>query len=111
MIATPKPRGYQLHAPDSPDAEALLAERGLTRPDLDRAIAELPRTEGIAIRSIVGINDDGIFGTRRAGWRPDLPDACAEPFIPVLWLQVLELLGRVPEGSTARFREDGTLPD
>jgi hypothetical protein len=29
----------------------------------------------------------------------------------VLWLQVLELLGRVPKGSTARFREDGTLPD
>jgi hypothetical protein len=44
-------------------------------------------------------------------WRPDLPEACAEPFIPVLWLQILELLGRVPEGSTARFRADGTLPD
>jgi hypothetical protein len=29
----------------------------------------------------------------------------------VLWLQVLELLGRVPEGSTARFFEDGTLPE
>ncbi len=63
------------------------------------------------IRTIVGINDDGVFGSRREGWRPDLPDACAEPFIPVLWLQVLELLGRVPKGSTARFREDGTLPD
>jgi hypothetical protein len=47
----------------------------------------------------------------KEGWRPDLPDACAEPFIPVLWLQVLELLGRVPTGSTARFRADGTLPD
>jgi len=52
-----------------------------------------------------------VFGSRREGWRPDLPDACAEPFIPLLWLQVLELLGRVPKGSTARFREDGTLPD
>ena len=52
-----------------------------------------------------------MFGSRREGWQPDLPDACAEPFIPVLWLQVLELLGRVPKGSTARFREDGTLPD
>jgi hypothetical protein len=29
----------------------------------------------------------------------------------VLWLQVLELLARVPHGSTARFLEDGTLPD
>jgi hypothetical protein len=46
------------------------------------------------------------------GW-PDrhVPDACAEPFIPVLWLQVLELLGRVPKRSTARFLADGNLPD
>ena len=104
IIEDSRQPGYQLHPPDSPEAEALLAERGLTRADLDRALAELARTEGIQIRTIVGINDDGVFGSRREGWRPDLPDACAEPFIPVLWLQVLELLGRVPEGSTARFR-------
>jgi hypothetical protein len=103
--------GYRLYAPDSAEAEALLSERGLTRADLDHAITELERSEGIAIRTIVGINDDGVFGSGREGWHVDLPDACAEPFIPVLWLQVLELLGRVPEGSTARFLEDGTLPE
>ena len=111
IIERSRRRGYQLHAPDSPEADALLIERGLTRPDLNHALAELERTEGIQIRTIVGINDDGVFGSRRQGWRPDLPDAHAEPFIPVLWLQVLELLGRVPKGSTERFREDGTLPD
>ena len=111
IIERPKRRGYQLHAPDSPEAEALLSERGLTRADLDCALAELERTEGIQIRAIVGINDDGVFGSRREGWKPDLPDACAEPFVPVLWLQVLELLGRVPRGSTARFLDNGTLPD
>jgi hypothetical protein len=111
MTGIPRRRGYQLHPPDSPEAEALLTERGLTRADLDRALAELARTEGIQVRSIVGINDDGVFGSRREGWHPDLPEACAEPFIPVLWLQVLELLGRVPKGSTARFRADGTLPE
>jgi hypothetical protein len=110
MIELPKRRGYQLHAPYSPEAQALLVAHGLTRADLDRALAELARTKSIQIQSIVGINDDGVFGSRREGWRPDLPDACAEPFIPVLWLQVLELLGRVPEGSTARFLQDGTLP-
>jgi hypothetical protein len=110
IIERRRRRGYQLHAPDSPEAEALLAERGLTRPDLDHALAQLARTEDIVIRTIAGINDDGVFGTRLAGWAPDLPDAHAEPFIPLLWLQVLELLGRVPEGSTARFLEDGTLP-
>ena len=111
MTGTPTRRGYQLHAHGSHEAEALLIERGLTRADLDHALAQLERTEGIAIRTIVGINDDGVFGARREGWRPDLPDACAEPFIPLLWLQILELLGRVPKGSIARFREDGTLPD
>jgi hypothetical protein len=110
MIETPMRRGYQLHAPHSPAAEVLLIERGLNRADLDHAIAELARTKGISIRSIVGINDDAVFGSHRVGWRPDLPDACAQPFIPLLWLQVLELLGRVPRGSTARFLENGTLP-
>jgi hypothetical protein len=110
IIERPRRRGYQLHAPDSSEAEALLTERGLTRPDLDHALAELARTQGIQIRTIVGINDDGVFGSRREGWHPNLPDACGEPFIPVLWLQVLELLGRVPKGSTARFIQDGTLP-
>jgi hypothetical protein len=110
MIEVPMRLGYQLHAPDSFAADVLLTERGLTRADLGRALAELDRIQGIAIRTIVGINDDGVFGSSRKGWRADLPNACAEPFVPVLWLQVLELLGRVPEGTTARFLEDGTLP-
>ena len=101
----------KLYAPDSAEAAALLFERGLTRADLQHAIAELARSEGITIRTIVGMNDDGVFGSRREGWTPEQPDACAEPFIPVLWLQVLELLGRVPQGSTARFIKDGTVPD
>jgi hypothetical protein len=111
IIERPRRRGYQLHAEGSPEAEALLIERGRTRPDLDHVLAELARTEGIQIRTIVGINVDGVFGSRREGWRPDLPDAHAQPSIPVLWLQVLELLGRVPKGSTARFMQNGTLPD
>jgi hypothetical protein len=104
-------RGYRLHAPDSPEAEALLTERGLSPADLDLALAELERTEGTTVRSIVGINEDGVFGASRERWHPDLPDAAHQPFIPLLWIRVLELLGRVPKGSTAKFLEDGTLPD
>ena len=111
MLLQPRPGRYRLHGLDSPEAEAVLAEVGVTRADLDRALAKLERSEGIPIRSIVGINHDGVFGSTREGWRSDLPDACREPFIPLLWLKVLELLGRVPEGSTARFLQDGTLPD
>jgi hypothetical protein len=111
MIGKPRPGRYRLHGLDSPEAGAVLAEQGLTRADLEGALAELERTEGIRVRSIIGINHDGVFGSRREGWRPDLPDACKEPFVPLLWLKVMELLGRVPQGSTARFIEDGTLPD
>jgi hypothetical protein len=105
-----KRRGYRLYSPDSPEAGALLAEQGLRPADLDSALARLERTEGSTVRTIVGINEDGVFGTSRADWRPDLPDALQEPFIPLLWLKVHELLGRVPAGSTARFVQDGTLP-
>jgi hypothetical protein len=106
-----KQPGYRLYAADSAEAEAVLAEVGVTRADLDCALAALERSQGIRVRSIVGINHDALFGSTREGWHPDLPDACKEPFVPLLWLKILELLGRVPEGSTARFLADGTLPD
>jgi hypothetical protein len=105
-----KQPGYRLYAPDSPEARALLAEQGLGPADLEQAFAHLETTEGTTLRTIVGINEDGVFGVTRAGCRPDLPDACREPFVPLLWLKVHELLGRVPAGSTARFMRDGTLP-
>jgi hypothetical protein len=111
MILEPRPGRYRLHRLDSPEAEALLVEASVSRADLDRALATLERREGTRIRSIVGINHDGVFGSTREGWHPDLPDACKEPFVPLLWLKILELLGRVPDGSTARFLADGTLPD
>jgi hypothetical protein len=111
MNLEPRPGRYRLYSLDSPEAEAVLAEVGVIRTDLDRALTTLERREGVRIRTIVGINHDGVFGSTREGWHPDLPDACKEPFVPLLWLKVLELLGRVPEGSTARFLEDGTLPD
>jgi hypothetical protein len=110
MILAPRPGRYRLHRLDSPEADAVLIDVGVTRADLDRALAELERSEG-RVRSIVGINHDAVFGSTRAGWHPDLPDACREPFIPLLWLKILELLGRVPAGSTARFLNEGTLPD
>jgi hypothetical protein len=105
-----KQPGYRLHAPDSPEARALLAEQGLGPADLERALACLERAEGTTVRTIVGINEDGVFGVSRACWRPELPDALRDPFIPILWLKVHELLGRVPEGSTAWFIKSGTLP-
>jgi hypothetical protein len=111
MILKPRPGRYRLHPLDSPEAEAVLTEVGVTPAELERVLATLELTEGVPVRTIVGINEDGVFGSRREGWHPNLPDACKEPFVPLLWVKVHELLGRVPEGSTARFLQDGTLPD
>jgi hypothetical protein len=111
MQLGPRPGRYRLHRLDSREGEAVLAEQGLTRADLDAALAALESSEGVRIRSIVGINHDAIFGSGVDGWHPDLPDACDAPFIPLLWLKVRELLGRVPPGSTAQFLENGCLPD
>ena len=80
----------------------MLAEQGLTRADLEHALVVLGHSEGIRVRSIVGINDDAVFGTGIA---------CDASFIPLLWLKVRELLGTVPQGSTARFLENGRLPN
>jgi hypothetical protein len=110
MHGSLKQPAYRLYTPGSPEAGDLLAEQGLGPADLERALARLGSTEGTGVRTIVGINEDGVFGTSRESWRPDLPDACHDPFIPLLWLKVHELLGRVPAGSTARFIQDGALP-
>jgi hypothetical protein len=110
MHGSLKCRGYRLYAPDSPEARALLAEQGLGPADLECALARFERTESTTVHNIVGINEDGVFGTIREGWRPDLPGASNEPFVPLLWLKVHELLGRVPKGSTARFIQNGALP-
>jgi hypothetical protein len=110
MLLRPRPGRYRLHRLDSREGEAVLAEQGLTRADLDCALAALERGEGVRIRSIAGINHDAIFGSGLEGWHPDLPGACNEPFVPLLWLKIFELLGRAPPGSTARFLEDGSLP-
>ena len=105
-----KQPGYRLYAPGSPEARALLAEQGLGPADLERALARLETPEGTAVRTIVGINEDGVFGSAdRAGDRT-CPTPARSPSSRSSGSRSTELLGRVPEGSTARFVKNGTLP-
>ena len=99
--------GYQLHPPDSPEAEALLIERGLTRIDLDRALAELARSEGIQVRTIVGINDDGVFGNRRDGWRPTCPTPAPSPSSPFSGSRSWSCSAACPEAAQRTFSGTG----
>jgi hypothetical protein len=101
-----KQPGYRLYSPDTPRPGSCSPTRASAQPT---STGRSP-SAGARIRTIVGIKEDGVFGISRGGWRRDLPDACHEPFIALLWLKIHELLGGVPEGSTARFIRDGTLP-
>ena len=102
-----KRKQYQVHLIESPAGQAALAARGLSKQDLARAIAEFQKREGVRVGTLIGVNDDGFFGARREGWRPDQRDAFAEPLISIPWVQILEYLGRVPEGTTGEFLKSG----
>lgn len=99
--------GMIVHAVQSPQGQAILARRGLTVQDLAQAIARFQAAEGTRIGTLIGVTDDGIFGSTREGWRPDQPDAYAEPLLAIPWVQALELPGRVTDGTTWQFLDPG----
>jgi hypothetical protein len=74
-----KQPGYRLYALGSPEAGALLAEQGLRPTDLERAFTRLERTEGTSVRTIVGINEDGVFGVSRAAGARTCPTRATSP--------------------------------
>jgi hypothetical protein len=100
-----QPRGYRVHGLDSPKGQTELIRQGLTKADLERALAAVERDEQTRIGTLIGITEDGVFGSDREGWEPSQPDAFAEPLLVIPWVQILELLGRLPEGTTGRLLE------
>lgn len=93
---------YEVFFMDSPEANKLLHQHKLTNADLIRAILEFEKTEKVPIGTPIGVNNDGFFGSRDKGWIPeDAEKKKPIQFIP--WVQILELLGRVPDGTTGEF--------
>jgi len=101
---------YIVHLVETPAGQAELARRGLTTQDLARAIVRFQKAERVWVGTLIGVNEDGFFGHKDEGWRPDRPGAFDEPLINIPWVQILELLGRVPEGTTGEFLEGGGDP-
>jgi hypothetical protein len=98
---------YTVHLVDSPAGQAALASQRLTTRDLARAVTEFQKREGVWVGTLIGVNQDGFFGSAREGWRPDQPDAFAEPLISIPWVQIQELLNQVPDGTTGEFLASG----
>ncbi|MFN4282349.1 MAG: hypothetical protein ACK4NA_06895 [Alphaproteobacteria bacterium] len=103
-------RGYEVVSIGSLAGEALILKRGITRRDIPRVIEEYRKREGVCVGTVISVNDDGIVGSEREGWHPGLPGAFAKPFIIIPWVQVLDLLGRVPEGTTDKLLDAGESP-
>ena len=102
-----KSAGYTVHLVESPAGQAQLAKRGLTTRDLAKAIARFQTAEKVRVGTLIGVNEDGFFGSTEDGWTPDRPGAFDEALLNIPWVQVLELLGRVPENTTGEFLESG----
>lgn len=98
---------YIVHGIESPAGQALLSGRGLSTDDLDRALIEVQKRDRVHIGTAIGISADGFFASPRNDWHPDQPDAFAERLIFIPWVQILEYLGRMPEGTTGEFLKRG----
>lgn len=100
-------KGYDVLSIDSLAGEALILKKGITRRDLKRAIAEYQKREGLQVGTVIGVSEDGVFGSEREGWHPGLADAFAKPLLSIPWVQILECLGRVPDGTTGKLFDPG----
>jgi hypothetical protein len=97
--------GYRLYVPTSPRGRELLAGHGLTSADLEQVLLRHHEATGTRIDTILGLNEDGVFG---------ITDEAAAPrqmVVPLLWLQLLELLGPCPRAARRGSLRTASCPD
>ena len=70
---------------------------------LAEAIVEYQNRERVRIGTLIGVNEDGFFGTEMGDGRPDHPGAFDELIISIPWVQIPELLGRMTNDATGDF--------
>lgn len=90
---------FSVHHLESPAGRNLIALKGVTKADIDTALVKFQEQENVHIGTVIGVNEGGLFTSERDNWNPLLPDAYADPFLVVPWVQIFELLGRVTDGS------------
>ena len=71
--------------------------------DLAKAIVEYQNRERVRIGTLIGVNEDGFFGTEMEDGCPDHPGAFDELLISIPWVQIPELLGLVTNDATGDF--------
>lgn len=95
--------GYHVHHLESLRGQLLMRRNELTLDDIKKAVALWHQDSESTIRTVIGVGEDGLIGSERDGWHPDLPDAFSSGLVMIPWVQILELLKRVPDGATGIF--------
>jgi len=93
---------YQVHSSGSAGEAALLAVNKLTKDQIADALQIYAKRETVIIGTILGISIDGVIFTPTENWHPNMSDAFTDIGI-VPWIQIHELLGNVPDGTTEGF--------
>jgi len=105
-------KGFRVEGIASPAGIALMARHRLTGDDVISAIEIYHQREGVRLATLIGVHADGVIGSVQKDWTPDRPDAFHLPLQVIPWIQVLELLGRVPDGTTGKLLGPaGIIPD
>jgi hypothetical protein len=103
--------GLEVHPVTSAEGQAALLGQGLTTAQLKRAVAAYQATENVRVGTWIGIHPAyGFFFSAEPGWDPEDPEAFASPIGNIPWVQIHELLGNLPEGTTADYLDsNGTM--
>ncbi|MGD9657333.1 MAG: hypothetical protein AB7U61_06775 [Methylocystis sp.] len=99
--------GYAVHHLKSGAGQAILQRFKLSLNEIDHAIERYNNDGDLRIRTVIGVTNDGLIGNERQGWHPEQPDAFGKGLVIVPWVQILELLGRVPQNTTEQLFESG----
>lgn len=93
---------YQVHGSGSAGEATLLAVNKITKDQIADALRIYAERENAIVGTILGVSFDGVIFTPVEGWHPNREDAFTDICI-VPWIQIHELLGNVPEGTTEGF--------
>ena len=88
-----------------------MAKRNLKALELAEVVTIFQEWERLYTATLIGINEDGFFGSLDENWRSEKLNAFDEAFVTIPWVQVFELLGRAPNGATLEFLSGQTRPN
>ena len=105
------PSGLEVHPVTSAEGQAALLGQGLTTAQLERAVAAYQAAEDVRVGTWLGIHPEyGFFFSEDPRWDPEDPEAFASPIDWIPWVHIHELLGHLPEGTTADYLDsNGTI--